>query len=103
MKNTKYIITAAKDGRVCKKDSDISVKKILEDFDFIEPMSGSIVSIVTKLGYRINFNESDIRVMGEDSTGVRGIKLKDGDNVTDIFVSNNKKLQLQGRGGCGIK
>ena len=106
MKNTNLIITTSKNGTICKKDNNITVKKALENFDFINKLEGNVISILTEQGYLINFLETDLRLMGEDATGVRGIKLKKEDKVVAVVTTNfdiNNAHTIQTRGGCGIK
>ncbi len=85
--------------------------------------NGDDVSIVTKNGQSIRFKESDIREMGRNAGGVRGIKLDKGDKVIDahkikkewqdaclLVISANgygkrtslKEYKVQGRGGSGV-
>lgn len=85
--------------------------------------SGDDVSIVTKEGQSIRFKESDIREMGRNAGGVRGIKLDKGDKVIDahkikkewqdaclLVISASgygkrtslKEYKVQGRGGSGV-
>jgi DNA gyrase subunit A len=80
------------------------------------------VFIVTREGKSIRFNENDVRVMGRSATGVRGIKLKNKDEVVEMDVLRNSEAKLlvvmqnglgkmskvdlyrnQSRGGTGIK
>jgi DNA gyrase subunit A len=80
------------------------------------------VVIVTKKGKSIRFNEKDVRPIGRASMGVRGIKLKDDDEVVEMDVVKNKdaalfvlmenglgksskvkNYRLQSRGGTGVK
>ncbi len=84
---------------------------------------GDDVSIVTKDGQSIRFKESDIREMGRNAGGVRGIKLAKGDAVIDahrikkewnnaclLVISANgygkrtnlSEYKIQGRGGSGV-
>lgn len=84
---------------------------------------GDDVSIVTKEGQSIRFKESDIREMGRNAGGVRGIKLDKGDKVIDahkikkdwqnaclLVISANgygkrtklSEYKIQGRGGSGV-
>jgi len=84
---------------------------------------GDTVSIVTAEGQSIRFKESDVREMGRNAGGVRGIKLDKGDKVIGahsikkewtkahlLVISANgygKRTELdeykvQGRGGTGI-
>ena len=50
--------------------------------------------IVTKLGQAIRFSEKDLRPMGRQATGVKGIKLSPQDEVISL-VSVNNELQKQ--------
>lgn len=81
------------------------------------------VFIITRNGKSIRFPETDIRSMGRTAAGVRGIKLKEGDNVVqmDVFdpeedakllvvmengLGKMSKVNLyrqQSRGGAGVK
>ena len=82
------------------------------------------VIITTRNGQAIHFKESDVRAMGRNAAGVRGIKLKKEDKVVgmDAMFKNQKGNQLltisengygkrtdikaykiQKRGGSGIK
>ncbi|MBI4127071.1 DNA gyrase subunit A [Candidatus Peregrinibacteria bacterium] len=80
------------------------------------------VMIVTREGKCIQFDESDVRPMGRSSMGVRGIKLKTGDEVVEMDMVQNKDAELlvvmenglgkrtsvenyrfQTRGGSGVK
>jgi DNA gyrase subunit A len=77
--------------------------------------------MVTELGQTIRFAESGVRPMGRNAAGVRGMKLREGDQVVSadvyrrgavmLFVSSSghgkrTKLDLfhkQGRGGQGVR
>ena len=85
------------------------------------------IILVTKKGQAIRFKEKEIRPMGRLAAGVKGIRLKKGDEVIAmdvvddrhqqpekkylLVVSENgygkrtdlKEYRLQGRGGAGIK
>ncbi len=85
------------------------------------------VIIVTKKGQAIRFHEKEIRPMGRTASGIRGIRLKKGDEVVGIDVIKKQKekqkeefllvvtengygkrtkiseYRRQGRGGSGIK
>ena len=86
------------------------------------------VILTTKKGQTIRFKEEDIREMGRQAAGVKGIRLRKGDKVVgmDIIKTKNEKLKaknyllvvtengygkrtdlkeyrLQKRGGSGIK
>jgi len=75
----------------------------------------------TSDGMAIRFNEEQVRSMGRVSRGVKGIKLRPGDSVVDMVVTEEKAALLtvcengygkrtgldnyrtQGRGGVGLK
>lgn len=82
--------------------------------------------LVTANGQSIRFRESNVREMGRNAAGVRGIKVKSGDEVTGmdlvhegkaetgeqvLVVMGNgygkrtplKQYKVQGRGGSGIR
>jgi DNA gyrase subunit A len=76
---------------------------------------------VTRSGMTIRFNENDVRPMGRDAAGVRGIRLKAGDAVvscdvasddTDILIVTDagygkrtklERFNRQTRGGQGVR
>jgi len=95
-------------------DKLVSVSMVTKDDD---------VSIVTMEGQSIRFKESDIREMGRNAGGVRGIKLDKGDKVVGahtikadsksghlLVISSNgygkrtklSEYKVQGRGGSGV-
>ncbi|MFH1841306.1 MAG: DNA gyrase subunit A [Candidatus Nealsonbacteria bacterium] len=137
----KYLVMATKNG--------IIKKTPLEDFDNVR-RSGLIamslkqndalrsvrktkgddeIILVTKKGQAIHFKEKQIRSMGRSAAGIRGIRLKKGDEVIGmdiiskkekedkitkeylLVVTENgygkrtelKEYKIQGRGGSGIK
>jgi DNA gyrase subunit A len=77
--------------------------------------------MVSQLGMAIRFTESDVRAMGRDAAGVRGMALRDGDRVVSVDPARDdasillvtdagygKRTQLhhfnrQGRGGIGVR
>jgi DNA gyrase subunit A len=77
--------------------------------------------IVTFRGMSIRFNEAEVREVGRDSTGVRGIKLKADDKAialdvvragADLFLVTDtgfgkrvktERFNRQGRGGLGVR
>ncbi len=76
---------------------------------------------VTRNGMTIRFNETDVRAMGRDAAGVRGIRLRAGDAVvscdvaaddTDILIVTDagygkrtklERFNRQARGGQGVR
>ena len=133
--DVKYLVMVTKDG--------IIKKTLLEDFGNVR-RSGLIaiklkkddllrkvakvrekdqLILITKKGQSIRFNEKEIRAMGRSASGIRGIRLKKGDEVIGMEVINKdqkgyllvitengygkrtnlKEYRLQKRGGTGIK
>ncbi|HRY27576.1 MAG TPA: DNA gyrase subunit A [Candidatus Moranbacteria bacterium] len=96
-----------------------------DTLNWVQPTTGTDeVVISTSGGQAIRFKESDVRAMGRNAAGVRGIKLKGDDRVVgmDIVIKGQKGNQLlvitengfgkrtdlssykiQHRGGSGIK
>lgn len=84
---------------------------------------GDTVFLVTTKGQSIRFDEKDVREMGRQAAGVRGIKLGSGDAIVGAGVAQKggseellvlsqlgygkktpiKEYKVQGRGGSGIK
>ena len=82
---------------------------------------GDDVFMVSRQGVTIRFSEEDVRPMGRDAAGVRGMSLRSGDEVVScdvardevaiLMVTDNgfgKRTQLQhfhrqGRGGQGVR
>jgi len=107
----------------CRKSGLIAIR--LDDDDELigaHITTGSdTVTIGTKLGKAIRFDENDIRCLGRSTRGVRGIDLTHGDEVVGMAVMSEdatllsitengygKKTEfpeyrLQSRGGKGIK
>ena len=107
---TKYLIMVTKDG--------LTKKTALEEFENVRK-SGLIaislkggdllkkvgktsgedeIILVTKQGLSIRFKEKDIRPMGRQAAGIRGIRLKKGDEVIgmDVIKVQSSKFKVQG-------
>jgi DNA gyrase subunit A len=141
----KYLVMVTKNGRIKKtaieefgnvrKSGIIAIK--LEKGDLLDKVVKTTgeddIILTTKNGIAIRFKEKDIRAMGRGAAGVKGIKLKKGDEVIsmDVIEKNppidekTKKpvkqyllvvmengygkrtdivqYKTQGRGGSGIK
>ncbi len=88
----------------------------------VVPTSGrDDLMVVTFRGMSIRFNESEVREMGRDATGVRGIKLREDDKAisldvvrddADLFLVTDtgfgkrvktERFNRQGRGGQGVR
>jgi len=78
--------------------------------------------LITRNGQSVHFNEHDVRPMGRSAAGVRGIKLKSGDEVISMGIATDENSEvftilengygkktkinnftLQKRGGIGIR
>ena len=136
---TKYLMMGTSGGTVKKtaltefdnirRSGIIAIKLDADDsLAWVKPTSGrDQAMLVTKNGQAVRFKESQIREMGRNAAGVRGIRLKKDDTVIAMDVINeesakNKEAQvlticakgygkrtrlsqfrLQNRGGSGIK
>jgi DNA gyrase subunit A len=99
----------------------ISLRKRDELVGVIETGGSDDILIVTRKGQSIRFTENDVRSMGRDAAGVRGIKLRADDEVVSCDVVDpdgsvlivtdagfGKRTKLSnwrriGRGGQGIR
>lgn len=72
------------------KDDEIIGVKILKENDKIV--------LSTKNGYACVFNEKDIRAMGRNARGVRGIKLREGDEVISLEIGKDDLLTVTEKG-----
>ncbi|MFH1181247.1 MAG: DNA gyrase subunit A [bacterium] len=134
---TKYLVMITKDG-IIKKTALTEFENVrrsgliainLKKGDLLKSVQKSSgedeIILVTKKGQAIRFKESAIRPMGRASSGIRGIRLKKGDEVVGMDIIKNQKpekqyllvvmengygkktdvkeYRLQGRGGSGIK
>ena len=96
---------------------------VVENDELIQVLAtdgSATVLIVTRGGMAIRFDENDVRAMGRTAAGVRGIRLKDGDEcVAAILARDDEDLltvtengygkrtnlteySVQGRGGMGL-
>jgi len=136
----KYLVMITKNGIIKKTALDdfenirrsgliaISLKKG-DALRMVRKTTGNDeIILVTKKGQSIHFKEKDIRAMGRQASGIRGIRLKKDDEVIGmdvikiqnpkskiqnylLVVTENgygkrtdvKEYKLQGRGGSGIK
>jgi DNA gyrase subunit A len=142
---SKYLVIVTKNGRIKKTDLKefenvrksgiIAVK--LEKGDLVKKVAKTTgeddIILTTKNGIAIRFKEKDIRPMGRSAAGVKGIKLKKGDEIIGMDVVNKNppidektkkpvkqyllvvmengygkrteisQYKTQGRGGSGIK
>ena len=129
----RYLLFATRSGQVKKttfseydksrKEGFIAIN--LRDGDelvgVIVTSGGDDVFMVSHDGMAIRFSEDDVRPMGRDAGGVRGMHLRAGDHVVSIDIARDdtaillvteagygKRTQLdhfnrQGRGGLGVR
>jgi len=117
--------TKVEDFKNVRKSGLIAIKLRPDDLlEWVKPTcEGDQVVIVTKEGKCIRFKQGDVRSMGRNSMGVRGIRLKGDDKVVQMDVvkdeessrllvvmenglSKSTKIsnyRFQGRGGTGVK
>lgn len=131
-----FVMMATKNGTIKKtaitsyeairRTGIIAIKLVPADkLRWAKMTSGSdLVFMVSKKGLSIKFDEKDVRPMARDTMGVRGIKIKTGDELVGMDVISNgddkadllvvtekgigKKTQVIGwpkqlRGGVGVK
>ena len=53
------------------------------------------IILVTKFGQAIRFKEAQVREMGRTASGIRGIRLRKGDEVIGMDIIRNSKLKIQ--------
>lgn len=129
----KYLMMATKRGKIKKtelrffrkvrKSGLLAIKVFTGDqLRWVRVTQGqSEVILVSKKGQAIRFKEEDVRSMGRNAAGVRGIKLREGDEVIGMNIIDEagtmlvitergfgKRTELssykvQNRGGIGIK
>lgn len=102
----KFLVMVTKNGKIKKtaleefdnvrKSGIIAIK--LEKGDLLKKVvktSGEDdIILTTKNGIAIRFKEKDIRPMGRAAAGVKGIRLKKGDEVIGMDVIGNSKPQI---------
>ena len=129
----RYLLFATKAGQVKKTTFSEYDKSRREGFIAINLRDGDeLVGVITtggdddifmvsRQGMAIRFAETDVRPMGRDAAGVRGMQLRTGDEVVSIDPARDdtsilivtdagfgKRTQLQhfnrqGRGGLGVR
>ena len=94
----KHLFMATKNGTIKKtgltefdniRKTGIIAIKIDEgdDLTWVKPTSGSDqIMIISELGKSIRFKENQVRSMGRNAAGVRGIRLSKGDTVQSVEV-----------------
>ncbi len=129
----RFIMMATKDGTIKKTPASeyrnvrkngllaITLKENDELISVKDTAGDEQVLLVSRNGMTIRFNETDVRICGRTSIGVRGIKLADNDELVSMEISNPEKTVLfvsenglgkrtrfedfneQGRGGKGSR
>jgi len=111
----KYLVMVTKNGRIKKtaleefenvrRSGIIAIK--LEKGDLLKKVvktSGKDdVILTTKQGMAIRFTEADIRAMGRSAAGVKGIRLKKGDEVVGMDVIGSGENVRQESDGKKLK
>lgn len=134
VRETKFLFMGTRDGTVKKtlisefanirKSGLIAIKlNTGDELRFVKPSSGKdSVILVTNQGNSINFKEDEVRETARDTAGVRGIKLKETDNLVGMILFEKPEAKLltvmarglgkmtplsdwpsQSRGGQGVK
>ncbi|MCC7357789.1 DNA gyrase subunit A [Candidatus Uhrbacteria bacterium] len=139
LKNGKYLVMVTNQGTIKKTSLEefanvrrsglIAINlKDGDDLKWVKPSSGTDeIVLVSRSGQSIRFQEDDVRPMGRTAAGVRGILLKNRDEVVgmDVIVptlaekgllelftiaenglgkrTSLKEYKVQGRGGSGIR
>ncbi len=128
----KYLLTATRNGQIKKTSLKAYANPRRGGIQAVGLAEGDTVigaaitcgsdQIVlgTAVGQAIRFNETDVRGMGRTATGVRGIKLRKGDQVVGMAIvdlaatllslcekgygkrTSFEEYRLQSRGGSGI-
>ena len=109
VRQEKFLVMVTKNGRIKKTSLDefgnvrksgiIAIK--LEKGDLLKKVVKTTgdddIMLVTKNGAAIRFKEEDIRPMGRAAAGVKGIRLKKGDEVIGMDVILNSKETKDGK------
>jgi DNA gyrase subunit A len=83
---SKFRRTGVRAQRIRKDDKLVSVKKLSNELQDI--------FIATKLGYAIRFDESELRELGRNTMGVKGVDLREGDEVIDSLLVTDDEIVL---------
>src|SRR5918911_1366501 len=111
-----HLLFATRDGTVKKtrlseysnpRAAGIKAIKIEKDDELIDVQittGTNDIVLATRHGLSIRFHEQDVRDMGRDTTGVKGIELMDGDEVVGMVVikreANLLVVTSKGMGKC---
>jgi DNA gyrase subunit A len=111
-----YLLFATRDGTVKKtriseysnpRSTGIKAIKIEKDDELMDVQittGTNDIVLATRHGLSIRFHEQDVREMGRDTTGVKGIELGEGDEVVGMVVikreANLLVVTSKGMGKC---
>ena len=102
----RYLFTATRNGIVKKtklsayqniRRDGIIALKIQDDDDLIGAAitdGQQDIALLTRNGQAMRFSESEVRSMGRVSTGVKGINLRQGDEVVDMVIVRESSTLL---------
>lgn len=105
-KEDQFLIMGTKNGIIKKtslsayssiRKNGVIAIKLREDDELIGVRmtnGNSEILIITKNGYSIRFNESDVRAMGRTATGVKAITLREGDITVGMEVAKEDEELL---------
>ncbi len=137
-KGIEYLLIVTKNGKIKKTSLEefknvrrsgiLAIKLTKGDLlrKVVKTSGEDEIILVTKKGISIKFKEKEIRAMGRGAAGVKGVRLKKGDEVIGMDVIKQQKegqkqyllvvtengygkrtevsqYRIQGRGGSGIK
>jgi DNA gyrase subunit A len=83
---SKFRSTGVRAQRIRADDKLVSVKRLKNELEDI--------FIATKLGYAVRFDESELRELGRNSMGVKGVELREGDEVIDTLLVTDDSIIL---------
>ncbi|MFW9895593.1 MAG: DNA gyrase subunit A [Candidatus Thorarchaeota archaeon] len=83
---SKFKSTGVRAQRIRPDDELVSVKRLSNELEDI--------FIATELGYAVRFDESELRELGRNSMGVKGVDLRKGDAVVGTLLVTNDKIAL---------
>jgi DNA gyrase subunit A len=86
--------TGIRAQKIREDDKLVSVKKLSHEFQDI--------FIATKLGYAARFDETELRELGRNTMGVKGVALREEDEVIDtLLVTNDEIIVTLTKNGYG--
>jgi len=83
---SKFKSTGVRAQRIKSGDELVSVKRLKNELQDI--------FLVTKLGYAIRFDESELRELGKTSMGVKGADLRENDDIIDTLLVSDDDIIL---------